>query len=229
MYRFSIIKSKEAAQLVLAKFDKFAETVRSAVGRNQIIENPYYFVLKGNNLMFNKKYTEAVAAYQKAIDMCGTGAGASYSMYARYNKACALIHASPSKSAVQKEALDELREAKKLIKRQFHADLISFHTMVSMGEQAANSRLSVQVQNEMNILGQLENSIEAAIDVLETAIREDCSVKVDLNTLDETFKGTEPDHSDELRQVESNGFQHLFQVIMKVNKFMKTENNNNNF
>lgn len=188
------------------EFLDFACQMRSAKESNQIIQNPYYFVLKGNNLILNKKYDRAIVEYDKAIDLCP-----SYSLNARFNKANAILQDDPKLDG-QERAREELKKASELIKKQFHPDLIAFHSMVSVGQES-HGKLSEQVQHLMNILVQQENYIDTALESIDKVIKKDYKVKIEMVTLDEAFKNTETDHSTEIREAESNGLTHFYQVI----------------
>jgi preprotein translocase subunit SecA len=186
---------------VLEKFEKFSTAMKAS---DQIIYNPYYHVLKGNELLQKEQYEDAICEYDKAIKL-----NPIFSVNAHYNKACAILKNKGDNDS-QRAAKVELEKAKELIKKHYNPNIISFHTLINLG--ASNPQISQQVQHQMNILGQQENYIDSALGVINKTLQKEWDVKIELTKLDEIFKGTETNHTSEINEAETNGLSHFFEL-----------------
>ena len=152
------------------ELQSFASTLEKDAADGSLIHNPYFYVLKGNELLADKCYYTAITAYERAISL-----DPRRSVNARYNKARAMLGQEKNKHYHQ-EAKKELRQAQDLLEACYKPTLLNFHVLV--GQQDAENTLSAHVQHQINILSEQADCIAEALKVLEAAQCEDRDVLI---------------------------------------------------
>jgi preprotein translocase subunit SecA len=192
------------------RFDGLEKELKDDAQRDKLIQNPYYYVQKGNELLRRGLYRLAVKSCDRAIAL-----DPLYSVNARFNKARALVSPKENKSN-HREAKNELQEAQRLIGEQKSA-LLSFDALV--GQTGKKPRTSEHVQHQLDILSQQENYIQAAIDVIERAREKDWDVEItEIKSIKEVLEKAEGNRTQALEEAAVNGFAHVFTIKEKQPK-----------
>ncbi|TGZ55871.1 hypothetical protein CRM22_010276 [Opisthorchis felineus] len=151
---------------VAARFRAFVEQIRDDQSVNCLIRNPYFYTLRGNQLLQSGDYVKAHLEYDKAIEL-----DREYSETAHYNRAYVRLYhcggvITENENKIQ-DAIEDLRQARRLINRRLDdLNLVGFisHSKV----------LAQQIVHKRNIFGVMLNAIEAIIgpkdDLIEGAI-----------------------------------------------------------
>jgi tetratricopeptide (TPR) repeat protein len=193
------------------RFDDLARELKGDAQRDQLIQNPYYFVHKGNELLQDGRAMSAAQAYRRAIAL-----DPPYSANARFNLARALLNPEKNKRN-HSEAKRELKQVKYLISAHHKNALLSFDTLVS--QTGKKPRTPEHVQHQLDILGQQENYIQAAIDVIERAQEKDWDVEItEIKAIQEVFAEAEGNRKQALDESAANGFIHVFTIKEKEPK-----------
>ncbi|MCU0318325.1 MAG: hypothetical protein MUC61_03265 [Amoebophilaceae bacterium] len=193
------------------RFDGFATELVADAQADKLIKNPTYYVEKGNDYLRRRYINSSVKAYNKAIAL-----DPLYSVNARFNKARALLSSKENKHN-HAEAKKELTQAKYLIRIHHKSSLLSFDTLV--GQTGQKPRISEHVQHHLDILSQQENYIQAAIDVIERAQKENWDVEItEIKTLEKVFSEAEGDRSQAFKEAKCNGLTHVFTIREKEPK-----------
>ena len=193
------------------RFDGFETALKADAQADRLIKNPFYYVEKGNNSLRRHYVRSAVKAYDRAIAL-----DPLYSVNARFNKARALVTPKENKHN-HAEAKRELTQAKYLIRIHDRSALLSFDTLV--GQTGKKPRTSEHVQYQLDILSQQENYIQAAIDVIERAQKEDWHVEItEIKSIKEVFEKAEDNRTQALEEAAGNGFTHVFTIKEKEPK-----------
>ncbi|MCG8340675.1 MAG: hypothetical protein MI674_05410, partial [Cytophagales bacterium] len=199
----------EDEQAVLAQFKAFATDIISDAQSDQLVQNPYFYIQKGNECVAKGDYTAAVRWYDKAI-----ARDSDFSVNAHYNKARALLLGDDKGN--QEIAKRELQAAKDLLETFYKPTLLSFHALVSQTGEGA--LLSEHVQHQLDILTQQENHIEAAIQVINGAQHNGRGVELSDKSLEAVFHDAERDHQPAIDESRVNGLSHLFTLTERPPK-----------
>ncbi|XP_055631323.1 uncharacterized protein LOC129771576 [Toxorhynchites rutilus septentrionalis] len=176
---------------------------------DDLIRNPFYYVLKGNDYLVAKNIPEALACFNRAIEL-----DPIFSVNARYNKAQALLSNATNKGHKQAEALRELRKAKDLITIVYRPSLLTFNTLIA--QHACSMYTSQHVQHQLDILSQQEDFIDGAVEVIEQASKNENNVKITVKSFTEILSEAKEDHERAIREASSNGLRCLFTVEEKL-------------
>lgn len=193
-------------QAAVAQLEDLFSQINADAQADRLVQNPYFYVLKGNQHLKEKKYTAAVEVYDRAIAQ-----DPAHSVNARYNKAHALLAPKENKSN-QAAAKRELQAAKVLLAASYKPNLLSVNALVG---QAAGPHLYEHVQNQIDILSQQENYIEAAIKVIETAQDKGWEVELKDKELADVFEDAAGDRQPAIDKAAVNGLTHLFTITEK--------------
>lgn len=189
------------------KFDLFASEIRCDAFEDKLIENSYFYVLKGNELISKSEYNLAVNAYNRAILL-----DPLHSVNARYNKARALLTPKDNKNNL-KSASSELKKAKVLLATHYKPYLISFHAIVS---QTGNKpELLEHLQYQLDILIMQEKYIDAARSEIKKAQNRNWDlILTKILSLEKVFSDAEPgqNRGPAIRKAKINGLTHMFVV-----------------
>ncbi len=190
------------------RFDSFEKGIQAAAQADQLIENAYYHVEKGNEYLRGGMYSFAIKAYDRAIAL-----DPRYSVNARFNKGQALL--TPKKNKHNHEAArGELTTAKYLIRTYYKPTLLTLDTLV--GQTGQKPRTSEHVQHQLDILSQQENYIQAALDVIEKAQEENWDIEITgTKSLKEIFEKAEGNRFQAIEEAACNGFTHVFTIKEK--------------
>ena len=193
------------------RFDALKTALEDDAQRDRLIQNPYYYVQKGNELLQLGFSSLAVKAYDRAIAL-----DELYSVNARFNKARALVTPQENRHN-HDEAWQELTKAKYLIRTHARSALLSFDTLV--GQTGKKPQTSAHVQHQLDMLSQQENYIQAAIEVIEKAQDEDWDVEItEVKSIEEVFEQAEGNRKQALEEVTGNGLTHVFTIKEKEPK-----------
>jgi len=186
------------------RFDGLEKELQSDAQRDKLIQNPYYYVEKGNELLQRSFSGSAVHAYNKAIAL-----DPLYSVNARFNKARALLISKKNKDD-HSEAKQELEEAQYLIRKQKN-ELLTFDSLV--GQTGKKLLTSEHVQHQLDILSQQENYIQSAIGVIEGAQDKDWDVEItEIKSLQELFQEAPGERKQAIEEAQCNGFTCVFTI-----------------
>ena len=195
----------------LAAFEDFAEKIKQDGQADQLVQNPYYYVKKGNQILEDKKEPHlALPVYERAIAL-----DPDYSLNARYNKARALLTQKNNRGSSQKEAKAALEEASRLINYQYKPDLVGFITTLGLEEKPESVGVSDHVRHHLDILSQQNSYVEEAIKVIDEALEKNWHVKIKLKPLKEALKKADGDHSQAIEEAATNGLEELFTLELK--------------
>ncbi|OON18316.1 SecA DEAD-like domain protein [Opisthorchis viverrini] len=200
---------------VASRFRAFVEQIRDDQRMNCLIRNPYFYTLRGNQLLQSGDYVKAHLEYDKAIEL-----DREYSETAHYNRAyvrlyrCGgvIIH---NEDKIQ-DAIEDLKQARNLINRRLDdLNLVGFisHSKV----------LAQQIVHKRNIFGVMLNAIEAAIgpkdDLIEGSIghalkNKDNELKTELVPLLDALSENNDIHllNEELQEFTETGYFGVFHV-----------------
>lgn len=177
-------------------FNNFAEKMRtlwSKLNNNDSAQvNPIFYILKGNVLLQEQKYEEAILEFNKAIELEGHFAANAY-----YNRGYARIAAYGNAS--QEKYDNEIREAKadfskarQIIEENLEPMLhIIQRSLFANGGEEDSPVLSEQVQHKLYLYSMQKNAINAAIGIGETQYNkqiEELQAKLDV-VGDKALKG----------------------------------------
>ncbi|XP_062541215.1 uncharacterized protein LOC134209247 [Armigeres subalbatus] len=189
--------------------EQFEDPVRHDAENDKIVHNPFFYVLKGNDQLCNRRIEKAVECYDRAIDLDPV-----FSVNARYCKAQALLSYAENRGSKQQEALRELRKAENLIKSVYRPNLLTFNTLI--GQHECLDKTSQHVQHQLDILSQQEEFIQQACEAIKTAQGNNNNVKLTLKSLYEVFSEANEDHAKAVREANGNGLKNLFTVEEKL-------------
>ena len=194
---------------VRTAFKTFLQEIQDDAEADNLIQNPYFFVQKGNALLGSGDSSEAVEAYDRAIEL-----DPEFSLHAHYNKALALL--SPEKNKEDHEdVIAALFEAKVIIK-QYRERLFTFQTLI--GHAQPPKPLTAQhLQHYLDVLGQQEKFIDSATGVLEQAQSNKSDVKitqrVEVNTLfDKDQEAEQGNREQALAELYEDGLLYFFTI-----------------
>ncbi|CAM4888627.1 unnamed protein product [Rotaria socialis] len=150
------ISKATSEQQLLEDFEIFRKQILDHRKSNQLIRNPYFHVLIGNQMIDNKKHQEAIIEFSRAIEL-----DEYFQANAYYNRGYARIVAYGGSAKKYKheieEAIRDFKEAKKIIEDRLEP-------MLHVIQKASNSEaLSEQVAHKMTLFGIQKNTIEMAI------------------------------------------------------------------
>ena len=217
------------ADKIKTSFEAFLKEIEADAQANNLIQNPFFYVQKGNNqlqspgtldlrsVLWSSRVKGAIDSYDKAIAL-----DPDFSLHARYNKAIALL--KPKKNKKNHEAAKkELKEAKLLINR-YKDDLITFQGTIGLA-QPPKPHTAQHLQHHLDILAQQERHIDAAVGVIALAQNarkgKGNHVKItQLVEVDGLFDKDSPAESHEKALAESyeNGLAYFFTIEEKKPK-----------
>jgi preprotein translocase subunit SecA len=202
----------KSEQATLKEFENFSEDIQKDAKNDCLIQNPYFYVLKGNALIDKKHYGDAISMYNRAIQL-----DPLHSVNAQYNKALAILSCKDNKPADYRRARDALDAANELIVTRHRFNLLLFHSLVNaVDTKHIKKELSEHVEHQIDILAAQEAHIEAAVKVIESALGKEWEVEVvEKNPLENVFAGSEKNHAPAIKKAEVNGLTHLFIVTEK--------------
>ena len=155
MQEDNITKSTNEDKL-LDEFEQFRKEILDDKIKNRLIQNPYFHVLIGNQLIEEKKYVNAIEEFSRAIEL-----DKNFQANAYYNRGYARIAAyggsAKKNKAKIEEAISDFKQAKKIIED-------NLEPMLHIIQKASSSEaLSEQVSHKMTLFGMQKNTIEMAI------------------------------------------------------------------
>lgn len=190
----------------IADFEtEFISPFKYKASKDQLVQNPYFYVLKGNDHLTIGGLSYAIACYNRSIAMDPT-----FSVNARYNKAQALLLYAKNAGPRQQLALQELKIAKEIIVGTYRPALITFNTLIS--QNGSKIKTSQHVQNQLDVLSEQENHIVMACDIIATAQLKKHHVKLTPKSLKEAFEKEEVNHDKAIREATVNGLTNFFTV-----------------
>lgn len=201
-----VISVEEATSMFRREFEN---DLNLRAQNNKLVQNPFFYVLKGNEELDARKFEEAVICYDRAIELDPV-----FTVNARYSKARALLSYSENRGYKQREALRQLKKARDLIKSVYRPNLLTFNTLI--GQHACLAQTSEHVQHQLDILSQQEDFIEQACEVIETALKNNNNVKLTLKNLYDVFSEAKEKHDKAIREAFGNGLKSLFTVEEKL-------------
>ncbi|MDR0329936.1 MAG: hypothetical protein LBH99_04700 [Rickettsia sp.] len=140
---------------VLTKFKQFKETISKDAQR---IQNPFYYVLIGNEFLTNKDYEKAIKNFDEAILL-----DSHFAVNAYYNRGYArLVQYGGDVKNNQDQirlAITDLREARRIIEE--HLEPMLYVIQKASSSQA----LSEQVRHKFTLYGVQKTAIESAVGI----------------------------------------------------------------
>ncbi|ACP20925.1 hypothetical protein Aasi_1610 [Candidatus Amoebophilus asiaticus 5a2] len=195
---------------VWQEFSTFENTIRERAKGNALIRNPYYYVLKGNDFLFQGYTGKAVKAYNRAIEL-----DPLHSVNAHYKRAWALLKPKKNKDNIL-SAKRSLKHAKVLISTHHKPNLVSFNAMVA--QTGAKPQLLAHIQHQVDILIKQESYIDAALREIKKAKKENWDIKLtEVKTLEQVFDDAEPgeNRGPAISKANINGLSHMFVITAK--------------
>ncbi|MHB9147646.1 MAG: ankyrin repeat domain-containing protein [Candidatus Amoebophilus sp.] len=195
---------------VWQEFNTFENTIRERAKGNALIRNPYYYVLKGNDFLFQGYTGKAEKAYNKAIEL-----DPLHSVNAHYKRAWALLKPKENKDNIL-SAKRSLKHAKVLISTHHKPNLISFNAMVA--QTGAKPQLLAHIQHQVDILIKQESYIDAALREIKKAKKENWDIKLtEVKTLEQVFDDADPgeNRGPAISKANINGLSHMFVITAK--------------
>ena len=189
---------------ITRKFRSFREKIGQDAINDQLVHNPYYYTLAGNQQFLTKEYDKASAYYTRAIDL-----DASISLYARYNKAMSLL--LMGKQQYKEHALHELKKSYELITQQCLPIAFTNYNLVQQTNPSA--AFTEQIKKEITFLEVLKLYIEQVTAALQEALKEEKEVRIGsiipLQSLSQHYQSID---STQVNQACNNGLLLLFSV-----------------
>ncbi|MCP3660860.1 MAG: hypothetical protein GY830_11385, partial [Bacteroidetes bacterium] len=179
----------------------------------RIVQNPHFFVIKGNELFFansGNSLSRAIRYFKQAIAI-----DKPFSLHAHYNMAFTYLKrdGEDKTDGGRRCARGHLKEAKKLLNDNYYKSVNALNGFI--GAKDEKLLIAKQVQHQMDILGQYENSIDQAISQLDRIIDNENHATISRQYFDDIFKDSEENYDDELRMFNSNGLECFFTVTEK--------------
>ncbi|CAF3062018.1 unnamed protein product [Rotaria sp. Silwood2] len=146
---------------MLDRFKIFRQEILTDKEKGNLIKNPYFHVLIGNEYLngkTNKKRQDAIREFTRAIELDGPFQvnayyNRGYVRLAKYGGSCKKYEEEIDK------AVEDFKRAKQIIND-------NFEPMLHIIQQASNSQaLSEQVSHKMTLFGIQKNTIESAIGI----------------------------------------------------------------
>ncbi|XP_065087810.1 uncharacterized protein LOC135709426 [Ochlerotatus camptorhynchus] len=200
------ISTEEATTMFRGEFE---QDLNHRAKNDKLVQNPFFYVLKGNEELDARKLEEAVICFDRAILLDPV-----FSVNARFNKARALLSYTENRECKQQKALQELKKARDLIKSVYRPNLLTFNTLI--GQHACLEQTSQHVQHQLDVLSQQEDFIAQACEVIETAQKNNNNVKLTLKNLYDLFSEAKEKHDKAIREAYGNGLKSLFTVEEKL-------------
>uniref|UniRef100_A0A1B0DF36 SecA family profile domain-containing protein n=1 Tax=Phlebotomus papatasi TaxID=29031 RepID=A0A1B0DF36_PHLPP len=188
--------------------NSFGTPFKERAENDELVQNPYYYVLKGNRYLTSGRDTldQAISCYDRAIAM-----DPDFSVNARYNKAMTLLSFEENEGPRQRLAYAELKRAKEIIVTIAKPALLSLNVLI--GENRERIHTSEHIQHQLNLLSQQENYINKACKVIEEAQSKEYHVKLTANPIIDTFEPDEQHkYNKAIDEATVNGFTHLFTI-----------------
>ncbi|CAF3462152.1 unnamed protein product [Rotaria socialis] len=174
---------------ILEEFKQFRKEILDDKIKKKLIQNPYFHVLIGNQLLEKEKYIDAIKEFSRAIEL-----DENFQANAYYNRGYARIAAyggnvKKNKAKIE-EAISDFRQAKKIIEDNLEPMLHIIQT--ASGSEA----LSEQVSHKMTLFGMQKNAIEMAIgadvneeiEALENQKKQSGINQTDIDNINERIK-----------------------------------------
>ncbi|XP_055708116.1 uncharacterized protein LOC129804644 [Phlebotomus papatasi] len=190
--------------------NSFGTPSKERAEKDELVQNPYYYVLKGNRYLTSGRDTldQAISCYDRAIAM-----DPDFSVNARYNKAMTLLSFEENEGPRQRLAYAELKRAKEIIVTIAKPALLSLNVLI--GENRERIHTSEHIQHQLNLLSQQENYINKACKVIEEAQSKEYHVKLTANPIIDTFEPDEQHkYNKAIDEATVNGFTHLFTIAV---------------
>lgn len=172
--RMQETKNTDNNSTLLDSFKSFSKTIQQAEAQDKLVNNPYFHVLKANQLLESDsedKYKTAIEEYTKAIEKDPHFAANAYYNrgYARVAGYCGEKDFWGSKhdeyDAEVGKAIEDFKEAKRIIEE-------NLEPMLNLIQKASYSEvLSEQVQHKVALFEMQKNAIESAIGIGEKGMK----------------------------------------------------------
>lgn len=193
---------------LMHQFERFADEIRKDAENDRLIQNPYFYIQKGNEL--EKTDWKSRRCYQKAIDL-----DPDYSVPARYYKAWTLLTQKSDRNA-HREARSELEEAKMLLQDLYTAEIN--YTQLFVSSTGTKEKLAEHLQRQINVLAQKEAYLDRALDVIEEAQSKSWHIQLEdkaHKTLKEAFGNDANLHEKAIEKAQVQGIDRLFVISAK--------------
>ncbi|WP_165941951.1 hypothetical protein, partial [Cardinium endosymbiont of Culicoides punctatus] len=189
--------------------ETFVEPIRKDAETNDLIKNPAFYVLKGNQyLRDNGCIRDAATSFQRAISLDDR-----YALPAYYNLAMAEASYSDKECISKQKVKDALLEAKFRINTVYRPELLELHGHIAAVGNKPDT--FTHFQHHLDILFRCESYIDKSIAVIDEAIAKkhdillEKSVKISsiLTPLDNTISYTQA-----IAEIQATGLHEFFTV-----------------
>ena len=190
-------------------FSAFEEKMRMSTKTKALIENPAYFIQKGNNYLTQSDFDLAIDCFKFAL-----GKDKEFSLLAHVNLALAHVSFKENKGFHQEEAIAHLELGLNNLDSAHKPSLLQLNTLV--GRAGGGKETSEHVKYQMDVLGEIENHCCQALKIINEAHKNGNHVKVSKVSLSELFSDDDnKNHAHAIREIEMNGLACLFTVQEK--------------